>query len=92
MIVTCISWDNIKNLDEVKVYEMLFPSPSKSSIFEGVDYDYVHSELKKTGVNLKLLWNEYRIIVFLRTLFLVSAQNSVSIILSIYNYRMLLII
>ena len=39
---------------------MLFPSPSKSSIFEDVDYDYVHSELKKTGVNLKLLWNEYR--------------------------------
>ena len=56
----CISWDNIKDLDEVKVYEMLFPSPSKSSIFEDVDYDYVHSELKKTGVNLKLLWNEYR--------------------------------
>lgn len=55
-----ISCDNVKNLDEVKVYEMLFLSSSKSSIFEDVDYDYAHSELKKTGVNVKLLWNEYR--------------------------------
>ena len=40
---------------------MLFPSIPKTSIFEEeIDYDYIHSELKKTGVNLKLLWNEYR--------------------------------
>ena len=24
-----------------------------------VDYSYVHKELKKTGVTLKLLWEEY---------------------------------
>ena len=39
---------------------MLFPPVPKTSVFEEVDYDYIHSELKKTGVNLKLLWNEYR--------------------------------
>lgn len=50
----------MKDLDEDKVYQMLFPSSPKTSIFEEADYDYVHSELKKTGVNLKLLSNEYR--------------------------------
>lgn len=54
-----ISWDNVKNFDEFKVYELLFVSSSKTSVFKDVVYDYIHSELKKTGVNLNLLWNEY---------------------------------
>ena len=58
--VHSISWDNVKDFDEDKIYEMLFPPVPKTSVFEEVDYDYIHSELKKTGVNLKLLWNEYR--------------------------------
>ena len=50
-----VSWDNVKDFDEDKIYEMLFLPASKSSVFEDVDYDYVHSELEKVGVNLKLL-------------------------------------
>lgn len=50
-----ISWDNIKDFDEDKIYELLFPPTPKASIFEEVDYDYIHSELKKTGV---LVWEE----------------------------------
>lgn len=42
-----ISWDNIKDFDEDKVYKMLFPPAPKTSIFEEVDYVYIHSELKK---------------------------------------------
>lgn len=55
-----ISWDQVKDLDEDVVYKMLFPSKETTSVFEVVDYEYVHSELKKTGVTLKLLWNEYK--------------------------------
>ena len=29
------------------------------NIYLAVDYDYVHKELSKPGVNLKLLWKEY---------------------------------
>ena len=28
-------------------------------IYSSVDYDYIHNELSKPGVNLKLLWKEY---------------------------------
>lgn len=39
---------------------LFFPEQYESEdIYYPVDYDYVHSELSKTGVNLKLLWREY---------------------------------
>lgn len=39
---------------------MLFPNKFKQTIiYAVVNYDYVHSELKKAGVTLKLLWEEY---------------------------------
>lgn len=82
-----ISWDNVKDFDENKIFEMLFPPTPKTSIFEEVNYDYVHSELKKTGVNLKFLWNIV-IIVFLKIVFLVVTQNSVKGILIMCNYQM----
>lgn len=55
-----VYWEDIKDFDEDKVFDMLFPPKEPTSPFEEVDYHYVHSELKKTGVTLKLLWNEYR--------------------------------
>ena len=55
-----ISWDEVKDKDEDIVYNLLFPIKDVTSAFEEVDYEYVHSELKKTGVTLKLLWNEYK--------------------------------
>lgn len=55
-----IGQDDIKDKDEDIVYNLLFPTKDLTSTFEVVDYEYVHSELKKTGVTLKLLWNEYK--------------------------------
>lgn len=55
-----IGWDDVKDKDEDVVYNLLFPAKNVISAFEVVDYEYVHSELKKTGVTLKLLWNEYK--------------------------------
>lgn len=43
-----IFWDNVKDLDKAKIYEMLLPPVSNVSILEDADYDYVHSQLKKT--------------------------------------------
>ena len=37
--VHSISWDNVKDFDEDKIYEMLFPPVPKTSVFEEVDYD-----------------------------------------------------
>lgn len=40
--------------------KLFFPEMYESeNIYLAVDYDYVHKELSKPGVNLKLLWKEY---------------------------------
>ena len=52
---------SVKDLSEEEVYKLVFPNKYQVEyIYESPDYEYVHSELKKTGVNLKLLWNEYK--------------------------------
>lgn len=55
-----VHWDDIKELSDGEVFALLFPErvAAEKIIFQP-DYDYVHSELKKTGVTLKLLWQEY---------------------------------
>lgn len=56
------AWDDIKDLTDDEVYEMLFPEKFKTtSKYVPVDYGYVHSELKKVGVTMLLLWEEYKI-------------------------------
>lgn len=55
-----LSWDKAKELSESDLYNQFFPDKFKPGFeYEPVDYDYVHSELKKVGVTLKLLWNDY---------------------------------
>lgn len=55
-----ISWNQIKDLDEDKVYELFYPTKFKAiSVQKEPDYDYVHKELKRVDVTLKLLWQEY---------------------------------
>lgn len=41
-----ILWKNIKDLDEDKVFDLIFPQNVVSAVFEPVDYEYVHSEQK----------------------------------------------
>ena len=51
----------IKDFSDDEVYQLIFPKKYQvEHLYEKPDYDYVHSELKKTGVTLKLLWNEYK--------------------------------
>lgn len=52
--------DELSDKDENELYEIFFPTKFKrKSLLTPVDYNYVHNELKKVGVTLKLLWEEY---------------------------------
>lgn len=56
-----IRFDDVKDKDEEAVYRMFYPDKhAAESMYNDPDYKYVHSELKKVGVTLKLLWEEYR--------------------------------
>ncbi len=52
---------DITELNDLEVYRKFFPDKYASeALYELPDYEYVHKELSKTGVTLKLLWEEYR--------------------------------
>lgn len=56
-----ITFEDIKDMSEDDVYRIFFPDRNQlEELFEKPDYEYVHAELKKTGVTLKLLWQEYQ--------------------------------
>lgn len=56
-----ICYDDVKDLSDDEVYHMFFPEKHISeTLYQMPDYENLHSELKKTGVNLKLLWHEYK--------------------------------
>lgn len=56
-----IEWNNVKDMSDDQLYEILYPSKfKKNTHYEPVDYGYVHAELKKIGVTMLLLWEEYR--------------------------------
>ncbi len=56
-----VTIDEMLDKTDDEIYDLLFPTKFKRvSKFESVDYNYVHNELKKTGVNLNLLWEEYK--------------------------------
>jgi transposase len=56
-----ITFDKIKDSSEDEVYVLLFPEKQASNnLFAPVDYDYVTKELRKTGVTMKLLHEEYK--------------------------------
>lgn len=54
------SWDDLKEMTDDQAYELLYPDRfHQTHDYVPVDFNYVHSELKKVGVTLKLLWEEY---------------------------------
>jgi transposase len=55
-------WPLPADLTEDTLYELLFPRPPQSSarITSCPDWSVIHSELRKKGVTLRLLWVEYR--------------------------------
>ena len=56
-----IRFSDVRNLDDQDIYRMFFPDKhAVESMYHDPDYEYVHKELKRVGVTLKLLWNEYK--------------------------------
>ena len=56
-----ISYEDIAQMDEDTVYRKFYPDKfALESLYDKPDYEYVHQELKRTGVTLKLLWQEYQ--------------------------------
>ncbi len=56
-----ISCEDVRELTEEQVYRMFYPGKhAVENIYCAPDYEYVHKELRKVGVTLKLLWQEYR--------------------------------
>ena len=56
-----IGWEDVGGLDDEEVYRLLFPGRNEhESPFDEPDWDYVHRELARVGVNLRLLHDEYR--------------------------------
>lgn len=56
-----ISYEDVRNMDEDSVYRMFYPDKFvQESMYARPDYGYAHQELKRVGVTLKLLWQEYQ--------------------------------
>ena len=56
-----IRFSDVRNLDEQDIYRMFFPDKhAVENMYHDPDYEYIHKELKRVGVTLKLLWNEYK--------------------------------
>lgn len=57
-----ICYNDIRDLSEDEVYRMFYPDKytDLKELYQLPDYDKVHSELKRVGVTLKLLWKEYK--------------------------------
>jgi transposase len=56
-----ISYKDIMDETDEEVYQLFFPDKfNTETLYEKPDYDYVHKELKRTGVTLKLLRDEYK--------------------------------
>ena len=55
-----IRWIDIQDLEETEVYHLFYPEKHANEVMYGdPDYEHVHEELKKVGVTLKLLHEEY---------------------------------
>lgn len=51
-----IRWEDVSRMDETEAHRLLFPdSAGAEEAFIAPDFDYVHSELQKTGVTMRLL-------------------------------------
>lgn len=55
-----IAWADVAHMNGDEVYDLLFPDQAQAkAATANIEIDYVHSELQKTGVTLKLLHEEY---------------------------------
>jgi transposase len=55
-----LDWSQIQDCDEITLEHMLLVSPQRSRAHGQPDYARVHHELRRKGLTLMLLWEEYR--------------------------------
>lgn len=56
-----ITWEQVRGMGDEQVYGLFYPDRNThESVFEEPDWSYVHAELAKVGVNLRLLHDEYK--------------------------------
>ena len=51
--------DLLESISESELHQRLFPDEAMIPVLVTPDYGYIHKELLKSGVTLKLLWEEY---------------------------------
>jgi len=56
-----VSWEAAQQLSDAELDAKLFPKAQYAAVVERapIDFDWVHRELRRTGVTLQLLWSEY---------------------------------
>jgi transposase len=54
-----LSWESASQLCDTELEERLFAKKSLPSRCKVLDFKYIHKELKRPGVTLQLLWEEY---------------------------------
>ena len=56
-----ITWEQVEGMTDDAVYRLFYPDKHvRESVFEEPDWGYVHKEMAKVGVNLRLLHDEYK--------------------------------
>lgn len=56
-----ITWEQVRDMPDDEVYRLFYPGRHvRESVFEEPDWGYVHAEMAKVGVNLRLLHDEYK--------------------------------
>jgi transposase len=51
---------SLMQISKVSAIKMSIVCYAVTDMYHDPDYEYIHKELKKVGVTLKLLWNEYK--------------------------------
>ena len=54
-----LSWPLKPETTDASLDKIFYPSPTTATLRRLPDCEYIHKELSKSGVSLKLLWNEY---------------------------------
>jgi len=54
-----LDWKTAETLSDKELSARLYPQESGKPSYKMPDYDYIHSEMSKPGVNQQLLWIEY---------------------------------
>ena len=50
---------HVATTEDAALYELLFPEKSAEPVQLMPDFEYIHKELLRSGVTLRLLWEEY---------------------------------